>query len=152
MTVFQSHLGRALARALIVTLTLAPTLPVWAGDLDVSNPRVRWLPGDLPLAGYFRLDNRGDGARRLTGAASDAFGRVMIHRSIREDGQSRMEHVGEVVVAPGKSVSFAPGGLHLMLMKRRGNIAPGDAVAVELQFDDGERLTVDFRVVGADAQ
>lgn len=152
MTDYRAQPIRALARAITVVLALGLTAPAWAGDLSISEPRVRWLPGDLPLAGYFELTNTGNEARRLTGAASDAFGRVMIHRSVQADGQSRMEHVGEVIVAPGKGVSFAPGGLHLMLMKRQAELGPGDAVPIELRFDDGERLTVDFRVVGADAQ
>lgn len=152
MTEPGSRLALAVPRKAFLALLLMLALPAWAGDLSVSDPRVRWLPGDLPLAGYFELANAGGEARRLTGAASGTFGRVMIHRSVQEDGQNRMEHVGEVVVGPGNSVSFAPGGLHLMLMKRREELAPGDTVPIELRFDDGGAVTVDFKVVGADAQ
>jgi copper(I)-binding protein len=118
--------------------------------LSVENARVRWLPGDRPMAGYLVLENDGNSARTLTGARSGAFARIMMHRSEEEDGQARMEHVGQIVVAPGSAVTFEPGGLHLMLMKRQRELQPGDTVQIELRFDDDAVLPVRFRIGGID--
>lgn len=120
--------------------------------ISVHDARLRWLPGDLPLAGYFALDNAGQRTVRLVGAGSPAFARVMLHRSTHRDGVAHMEQVDGVDVAAGKTLRFAPGGYHLMLMKRRHRLSPGDSVPVTLRFADGHHLTATFKVVGAGAQ
>jgi len=120
--------------------------------ISVRDARLRWLPGNRPLAGYFALDNAGQRPVRLVGAASPAFARVMLHRSTHRDGVAHMEHVDGVDVAPGKTLRFAPGGYHLMLMKRRHRLGPGDSVSVTLHFADGHQLTATFKVVSAGAR
>lgn len=129
---------------------LAPSEPV-----TIENPRIRLVPGGAPMAGYMVVRNHGDGMIRLTGAASEAFGRVMIHRSVVEDGRARMEHqAGGVSIAPGETVEFKPRGLHLMLMQPAGGLEVGDSVDVALTFDGlqpAERL-VAFTVVPVTAE
>jgi len=117
----------------------------------VSDARIRWLPGELPLAGYMTLENRGERGRHLVGASSEWFGRIMMHRSVEESDQSHMVMSKRVGIDPAATVHFAPGGYHLMLMKRQWPIKVGASVPVTLQFDDGEPLTVNFQVVGAAA-
>ena len=120
-----------------------------ASPVDVSNARIRLLPGDLPLAGYFDMHNSGKKAVSLTGASSAAFGMVMIHKSMHKNGEAMMMMVKEIDVAPGKSVSFAPGGYHLMLMHRKKDLKVGDKVMIELDFSDGQKMNVRFKVSGA---
>ncbi|HKK05031.1 MAG TPA: copper chaperone PCu(A)C [Gammaproteobacteria bacterium] len=153
---------RSLLTALALLLTAAFTAPgpsqanterhEHAVGFSVNDARLRWLPGDLPLAGYFALTNTGQRTARLVGAASPAFARVMLHRSTHRGGVAHMEHVEGVDIAPGKTLHFAPGGYHLMLMKRRHRLNPGDSVPVTLRFADGRELSATFRVVGAGAQ
>jgi len=120
-----------------------------APAVSIDRPRVRWLPGQLPMAGYMVLRNTGDQAVTLVGAASDAFARVMIHRSEIKDGQSRMVHVPELEIQPGGKAVFQPGGLHLMLMQRKRDLRPGDTVDIELKFEGGRTRTWSFKVVPA---
>jgi len=123
-----------------------------AAHVAVHHARLRWLPGDLPLAGYFELSNTGQRPRRLVGASSPAFARVMLHRSTHAGGTEHMVHVSSVDIAPGKTLRFAPGGYHLMLMKRRHGLKVGDRVPVTLHFANGRGLTVHFAVRGAGTQ
>lgn len=138
-----------LGGALWWVANMAPADPV-----GVDNPRVRLVPAGKPMAGYFRLSNRTDTALRLVGASSDAFGRVMMHRTITTDGQSRMVHQDVVVVAPGESVAFEPGGLHLMLLSPAADLAVGDAVEIALEFEGREpaSMPVAFTVVPVTSQ
>jgi copper(I)-binding protein len=117
--------------------------------VTVSDARVRWLPGELPMAGYFTITSHASEPLRLTGGASPAFGEVMLHRSVEEGGVARMVHMEGVDLAPGQPVAFAPGGYHLMLMQRRQELHAGKEVPVTLHFSDGRTLTVRFRVMGA---
>lgn len=133
------------AGALWWVSTLKPSEP-----LTIENPRIRLVPGGGPMAGYLDLSNHGDQPVRLVAAGSEDYGRIMLHRSIIVDGQSRMEHQGDgVLVVPGKTISFSPGGLHLMLMQPKNELNVGDQVMIRLEFDGIEPSTrsVQFIVV-----
>ncbi|HET8940741.1 MAG TPA: copper chaperone PCu(A)C, partial [Rudaea sp.] len=54
--------------------------------LQIHQAWIRWLPGDLPAAGYAVVTNSGDKPRRLLGADSPDYGGVMLHRSFKRDG------------------------------------------------------------------
>lgn len=142
-------------RFLLGLLVLASaSVAVQAGSppVSVSQALLRWLPGDLPMAGYFRITSHATSPLSLVGATSPAFGEVMLHRSVEEAGVSHMEHVDHVTLNPGQTVSFAPGGYHLMLMQRRQDVQAGQEVPMTLRFSDGETVTTSFRVVGAQGQ
>jgi copper(I)-binding protein len=138
-------------RGLLSAFLFAVTLVAQAGSPPavISDARIRWLPGELPLAGYFSITRNTSGPLKLVGATSPAFGRVMLHRSVNEGGVARMVPVGSVDLAPGQTVTFEPGGYHLMLMHRQKPLQPGEQVSVTLRFGDGETLEVPFRVEGA---
>jgi periplasmic copper chaperone A len=141
-------------RILFSLFVLGIVMAAHAGPppVSVSDARVRWLPGELPMAGYFVITSHAPGPLRLTGASSPAFGHVMLHRSVEEAGVTHMAHVDGVDLAPGQSVTFAPGGYHLMLMHRTRDLQMGEAVPVILSFRNGQTLAVSFRVTGAQGE
>jgi copper(I)-binding protein len=116
--------------------------------VSVSDARVRWLPGSLPMAGYFSLTSHASEPLRLVGATSPAFSEVMLHQSVEEVGVAHMVGVNAVTLAPGQSVAFSPGGYHLMLMDRKQTLQVGDEVPITLRFSDGQTLEAPFKVVG----
>lgn len=123
-----------------------------AAELEVTDARLRLLPGDLPGAGYFTLHNGGDSAVTLTGAGSEAFEHVMMHVSTEEDGMAQMHRVEEVDIAPGEAFTFAPKGHHLMFMQRTKALAVGDSVDVTFTFKAHAPLPTTFDVVSPAAQ
>ena len=142
-----------LARVLLIlTLGLSSLCAFAQPDAAVEDARIRLLPGDLPLAGYFTLHNTGSQALRLVSASSPVFAMAHLHRSMEQNGMSRMVPVTQLDIAPGDSVRFAPGGYHLMLMHRQQPLRVGDQVPVLLHFADGGSLSVSFQVQPAGAQ
>jgi copper(I)-binding protein len=123
-----------------------------APAISIANARIRLLPGNLPLAGYFDAANRGNRPVALTGASSPAFKMIHLHRSTERNGISTMVMVRVVDIKPGAAVHFAPGGYHLMLMNRTRSLRAGDKVPIRLTFADGESLEVSFTVNGAETQ
>ncbi|MHB1174405.1 MAG: copper chaperone PCu(A)C [Sulfuriferula sp.] len=134
--------------AVIITL-LTCSLAFAAPQINVSNARIRLLPGNLPLAGYFDLMNRGDEDLVLVGATSAAFKMVHMHRSMEHDGISSMAPVGRLEIKRGVTVHFSPGGYHLMLMQAVAPLKVGEKVPVALQFAGGQTQQVMFTVNGA---
>ncbi len=123
-----------------------------APAVTVTNARIRLLPGDLPLAGYFDLANHGKRAVTLTAASSPEFKMVHMHRSIEQDGKSMMVPAGNLEIKPGDTLRFAPGGYHLMLMNRVKPLKVGNEVPITLRFADHKSLRVMFEVKGAETQ
>lgn len=118
-----------------------------AQDIEVTDARLRLLPGNLPAAGYFTLHNAGDEAVTLTGAESPAFAMAHIHLSSEKDGMSQMDSVDQLEVGTDETLEFAPGGYHLMFMNRQQPLEVGDEVEVALQFDGQTPQPVTFEVV-----
>ncbi len=118
-----------------------------APAVTITDAWFRSLPGSLPAGGYFTLHNPTAKTLSLTGAASPACGMVMLHKSDAMGGMERMEDVTAIDVAPGGTLSFAPGGYHLMCMDPKMKI--GGHVPVTLEFAGGTKLTIDFAVRGA---
>lgn len=102
----------------------------------IDNLIVReMLPGAKATAGYFTLTNHSDKAIELTGVSSKAFAKVEIHEHVMEDDMMSMRQVTKnIVIAPHQSVSFTPGGYHLMLFKPNQKIRKGTQVALEYTF------------------
>lgn len=120
---------------------------VHAQDLEITDARLRLLPGDLPAAGYFTLHNAGDETVTLTGAESSAFAMAHMHLSSEKDGMSQMDSVEQLEVGADETLEFAPGGYHLMFMNRQQPLEVGDEVEVTLKFDGQAPQPVTFEVV-----
>ncbi len=120
--------------------------------LALSDGYVRMIIPSRPAAGYFTLTNNGDSDRVLVGAASPGCGSVMLHQSKSVNGVEQMVPVASVPVPAHQSISFAPGGFHLMCMMPAASMKPGGSVSMTLKFQDGGTLTGDFPVRSATGQ
>jgi copper(I)-binding protein len=120
-----------------------------AADVQVDDAWIRWLPADVPSAGYMTLVNKGSADRVLTAVTSPAYGEVSIHQSLEDHGVSSMRPVGAITLKPHAVVHFSEGGYHLMLMQPRRPLHPGDKVVMTLRFAEGPPLDVVFSVRGA---
>ncbi|MGH6875785.1 MAG: copper chaperone PCu(A)C [Rhizomicrobium sp.] len=122
--------------------------PALAADVAVTGAWFRSLPADLPAGGYFELHNSGTSPVVLVAAKSSACGMLMLHESTEQSGVSRMRDVHDLTVPAGGTVTFAPGGYHLMCMHPTSAMTPGRAVPVALVFANGGQLSAVFSVKG----
>ncbi len=147
---------RVFATALLLA-TIGATAWSWPaaaaeGGVTLSDGYIRMIIPSRPAAGYFTLTNNGDAARNLVAAASPGCGSIMLHQSKSSNGVESMVPVKSVDVPAHGSVSFAPGGYHLMCMKPAATLKPGTSVPVTLTFQDGGTLSTDFPVRSATGQ
>lgn len=123
-----------------------------AAQMGVTNA---WIPQAPPgasmMAGYLTLKNDGDKAVSILAAQSDRFRTVTVHQTVIEDGVSRMRELHLFEMSPGKEITFAPGGMHLMLMEPRRPVAAGDKIEITFLLSDGQRVPAIFDVQAADA-
>jgi copper(I)-binding protein len=121
------------------------------GDTQVEGAWVRLAaaPG-RPAGGYFMLKG-GPTDRTLTGVTTSAAGRVELHETMAmgHAGGMTMKPVGQVALPAGATVTFAPGGKHLMLFDVAPGVKSGDRIKLSFAFADGGQLTADARVIAA---
>ena len=134
----------------LAAIAAAPCLA--APQLTVTYPWFRALPGGLPAGGYFDLHNGTGRTMTLNGATSPACGMLMLHKSDTMGGMASMSDVSTIEVPAGGTLSFSPGGYHLMCMQPAAAMQRGGKVSVTLQFADGTKLPVTFGVRGANGK
>jgi len=123
-----------------------------ANFFGLDNAYARAAPAGGTSAVYLDLVNDTADDVTLLSASTDAAGVVEIHRTEPgADGLSAMTPVeGGLDVAAGETVSLEPGGLHIMLLDLQRDLADGDTVTLELQFEGRDALTVQAPVRGLD--
>lgn len=95
---------------------------------------------------YFDIANEGDGADRLVAASTDVADEAELHETTTsDDGLMRMEALDEVEVPAGETVTFEPGGRHVMLLGVE-ELAEGDTVEVVLTFEESGDIVVEAEV------
>jgi copper(I)-binding protein len=136
----------------------ADSVPVHAGDsapvhaaevapvVEAAEAWVRWLPADLPAAGYVTLTNKGPTTLELVGASSPDYAEVSMHQTLESHGMSEMRPVASLVLKPQATVRFAEGGYHLMLMHATRQLHQHDRVEIVFRFSDGRTMPVPFEV------
>jgi copper(I)-binding protein len=118
-------------------------------DVTVQNQWMRFIIKSRPAGGYFTVHNNTASQINLTGASSSACGMMMLHQTKEVGGVEKMSPVKEVPVPAHGSISFAPGGYHLMCMQPKDTMVVGHDVPVTLMFDGIKPVTVAFPVKGA---
>jgi copper(I)-binding protein len=92
---------------------------------------------------YFVLHNHSSSADELVEATSDAAEAVEIHESTTtNEDVTQMNLLSSLPVEPFAEIEFAPGGLHMMLVRLKQNFGVNDDVEVVLHFRNSEDITV----------
>lgn len=132
--------------AIVFLLFLASSSAV-AGKLEIHDAWVRETPPNAAvMAAYLTLRNHAAKTFTLVSAASPDFNRVEIHRTEQSDGMTKMFPVSRVMLSTNSSVSFQPGGMHLMLMKPKKRFKAGNSISLTLFFSDESSLNISVPV------
>jgi copper(I)-binding protein len=116
-------------------------------EVIVTNATVRLLPPGVPnTAAYFSIQNHSDTSRILIGASADFVTKAEIHNHILVNDMMSMQQQSEVVIQPGESVQFSPGGLHIMLFGLKQPLHEGQSVTFTLLTKEGEAIIITANV------
>jgi copper(I)-binding protein len=144
---YPANLFRVSAVVLVIGLVLAACSP-GPGSPTVSDAWVRRSTAmDKPTAAYFVISNPGDTVDALVGASSPAAASVEIHETSTDaSGMTGMHPIERIEIPAGGTVTLEPGGYHLMLMGLTGQLASGDTVELELDFEKAGAVSVEAPV------
>jgi periplasmic copper chaperone A len=116
--------------------------------VDDAWVRLAAVPG-RPAAGYFAVHG-GPTDATLINVFTDVAIRTEMHESkMAAGGGMTMDAVRSLPVPALQTVTFAPGGKHVMLFDVNPGIKPGAAITFTYTFADGLRIQQDARVIAA---
>ncbi len=125
------------------------------GSLQITQPWARATPqGADSGAAYMTVTNTGSRAERLSCLSSNASGKCQIHQMTMQGGVMKMRPViGGLAIKPGQTVTFKPGGYHVMLIGLKAPLQQGKTVEATLKVDNGGTVQVEFPIaaIGAPA-
>ncbi|MBR0715768.1 copper chaperone PCu(A)C [Bradyrhizobium liaoningense] len=151
-TLLAGFAGLALFAAAIAAPATAQEIK--AGDLVITQAWSRATPGGAKIGGaYLTIENKGTTPDTLVGGSADIAGKVEVHEMAVTNGVMKMRQLDKgLAIDPGKTVKFAPGGYHLMLVDLKSPLKQGDKVPMMLQFEKAGKVQVSLDVQGVGAQ
>lgn len=128
----------------------ALAMPAFAESIISVNDAYARVSTKMSKSGaaFMVIENTGDEADQLIGAASDIAARVELHTH-KDDGNGNMKmmHVEEGFAIPaGGTHMLMRGGDHVMFMGLNQGLEHGDTVTVILTFEKAGEVTVDVPV------
>ena len=152
-----NKLSRILALATLSAVVIAAPVradEVKAGDLVISQAWSRATPSGAKVAGgYLTIENKGTAPDKLLSVSAEIAGKADLHEMTTENGVMKMRPLDKgLVIEPGKTVKFAPGGYHLMLQELKAPLKQGDKVPVTLEFEKAGKVALSLDVQGVGAQ
>lgn len=123
------------------------------GSLQITQPWARATPkGADTGAAYMTVTNTGTKSERLSCVSSEAAAKCQIHQMSMSNGVMKMRPVeGGLEIKPGETVTFKPGGYHLMLVNLKAPLVQGKTVEARLKVEAGATAQVEFPIAGIGA-
>lgn len=138
-------------------LPAAPTAFAQAGGtskITIEQPWARATPsGAMTGAAYMTIANKTATADRLTAASSDIAAKVQIHQMAMVNGVMQMRELANGLPIPANgSVTFKPGGYHVMLIGLKKRLIAGQTFPLTLSFVRAGNISVTVPVQAIGAQ
>jgi len=110
--------------------------------ITVTNGRLLLPPvSGNPAAIYFDITNNSGQDAMIRSVNVDGAGMAMLHTTVTSNRQTAMEEVSQQPLHTGETLSFEPGGLHVMAGGLADTITPGSTVEVTLTFVGGDKVS-----------
>jgi len=131
--------------AIILTVVPFTAMPfaTFADDAKIQIDHVwsRAASAGHEGAVYMTITNKG-APDTLTGVTTPIAAEAALHQSTDEHGMMKMRPVGPLLIEPGKPVTLAPGGYHIMLTALQHSLNQGDRFPITLSFARAGQVTV----------
>ncbi len=123
------------------------------GDLHIDHPVIRVAsPQSKTGAGFMTIMNHGKAADRLLAVETAASNRADLHGTVAVGNVMQMRaQAGGVSVPAGGTVTFAPGGLHVMFIGLKAPVPPGAIIKARLRFEKAGAVDIQFKAEAAAA-
>ncbi len=130
----------------LLLLTLLAACASGSGNLLIHNAWIRPADAGMNTAAYFVIESTGE-EDRLLSVESRLAESTEIHRSyVDEAGVMRMQEQAFVIIPADGSISFEPGGLHIMFIELNRDLVLDEQIQLQLHFEKQGEITIDVPV------
>ncbi len=144
-----------LAMALVWTAPAGPavTHEHAVGEVTIEHPHARaTVAVQKNGAVYMVIRNRGHEPERLLAVRTGEAKSAELHGStITAEGIAQMRPADTLEIPPGSEATFAPGGLHIMLVGLKGPLIEGTSFPLTLVFERAGEVDIEIMVDGSGA-
>ncbi len=139
-------------RQFLATVLIAMPIAAFAEQSTIQIDHVwsRAAMAEHQGAVYLTITDTGT-PDTLTGVTTPIAAEAALHESFNDHGVMKMRPVGPMPIEPGKPLTLAPGGYHIMLMGLKQALKPGDSFPVTLTFAKAGQITATASVQKAGA-
>ena len=142
----------AFAAPVLLAATPADLTQASAGKIMVHDAWARASAGAAVNGAVYITLTGGAQPDRLMAVSTPVAAMAGVHESRAEGGVMRMRPIDALPLLPGKTVTFAPGGYHIMLINLSHPLIAGQTFPLNLTFEHAIPMTVDVRVVAISAR
>lgn len=136
-----------LGLVVVVTLQTLAACSGGAAAPQVSDAWARPAANGMDTAAYFTVTGAPGQADALLSVSSPAADMVQIHETSTDaDGMTGMHPIDRVEIPAGETVTFEPGGLHLMIMGLPDPLVGGSTLELDLVFERAGTVVVQASV------
>lgn len=136
------------ARLLATGLGLLMALAGLSANAHAQEASPEATPQAISTAAvYLTIENSGDTADRLLGGSTPAASSVELHATTDDSGVQQMrEQTDGIEIPAGETVTFDPGGYHVMLVGLTADLRNGDSYELTLDFATAGSVTITVQV------
>lgn len=120
----------------------------FAQSIEVSHAYALAPPPNAKAsAAYMIINNIGEEDMTLIGAETPHAKRAEIHgHSMSDDGIMKMSKIEELMIPAGQCLELGSGGYHIMLLGLTQKMIVGEALNLDLHFDEIDSLDVEVKI------
>lgn len=139
-------------RSLLAAVLIAVPLAALADQTGIQIDHVWSRAAMAGHEGVVYLTITGTGVQdTLIGVTTPVAAKAELHQSFDDHGVMKMRSVPTLSIEPGKPVTLAPGGYHIMLMGLKQPLTQGDSFPVTLSFAKAGQVSATATVAKAGA-
>ncbi len=117
-----------------------------AAGVTVSDAWARATAGASANGAAYVMLMGGPLPDRLVAVSTPVAAAAQVHDTVEDHGVMRMRPVAEVPIPPNGMVTFAPGGLHIMLTGLKQPLIADQSFPLTLTFAHAATVTVDVKI------
>lgn len=125
-----------------IIFSMLALLSAGQAKVTVQNAWIRPAGKEMNSAMYFDIVNNSDKPDTLFKAASSTAELVQIHETFNKDGLMGMREVKYVVVPAHSTLSFKPGGYHVMFIKLKRDFKVKTKIDAYLFFKSSGKIKI----------
>jgi len=134
-------------RYLITLLLLTIVSPVALADITIEDAWIREAPPVSRVqAAYATFKNSQADDVELIKATSPAFAKIEFHKTISENGLTKMQAQASVTIPAKGNAELKPEGMHMMLFNPVNPVRAGNKIEFHFTFSNGNTTSSSFIV------